>query len=59
MFSYDSDTESNLVTLTPVSSKKIIDIHFYYYGYAISEGLDIFKDFTAHLTIKNKQMANV
>ena len=28
MFSYDSDAESNLVTLTPISSKKIIDIHF-------------------------------
>jgi hypothetical protein len=49
MFSYDSDTESNLVTFTPVSSKKMIDIHFFLSpGYAITEGWAKFKDFTAH-----------
>jgi hypothetical protein len=48
MFSYDSGTKSNVVTLTPVSSTKMIDIRFYLLGYAISEGLAIFQDFTAH-----------
>ena len=59
MFSDDSDTESNLETSTPVSSKKMIDIQLYFQGYAISKGLAIFKDFKAHWTIKNKQMMNV
>ena len=42
-----------------VSSKKLIDIHFYFYGYESSKGPAIIQDFTAHWAIKNKQMVNV
>jgi hypothetical protein len=46
------------ITLDYVSSKKIIYINFYWYGYESSKGLSIIHDFTAHWAIKNKQMAN-
>ena len=49
----------NSVTLDYISSKKIIDIYFYFWGYENSKGLAIIQDFTAHWAIKNKQMANV
>ena len=49
----------NFITLAYVSSKKMIDIHFYWYGCEKSIGLAIIQDFTAHWAIKNKQMANV
>ena len=50
---------SNFVTSAFISSKKMIDIYFYLYGYENSQGLAIIQDFTAHWAIENKQMANV
>ena len=50
---------SNFVTSAYISSKKIIDIYFYFWGYEKSKELAIIQDFTAHWEIKNKQMANV
>ena len=49
----------NLKTLAYVSSKKMINIHFYFLGYENSKGLVIIQYFTAHWAIKNKQMVNV
>jgi hypothetical protein len=40
-FSYESDIESNWVTPDQVSSKTMIDIHFYFKGYESSKGLAI------------------
>jgi hypothetical protein len=37
IFSYNSDIESNWVTLADVSSKKMIDIHFLFYGFESSK----------------------
>jgi hypothetical protein len=45
--------------LAYVSSKKMIDIHSYCYGYKDDKGLAIIQDFTAHWAIKHKPMANV
>ena len=39
---------SNLVTSALISSKKMIDIHFYCSGYENSEGQAIIQEFTAH-----------
>jgi hypothetical protein len=50
---------SNFVTLAYISSKKMIYIYFYFWGYENSEGLAIIQDFAAHWAIKNKEMANV
>ena len=47
------------ITLAYVSSKKMIDIYFFLYGYESSKGLAIIQDFTAHWVMKIKQMANV
>ena len=49
----------NFITLAYISSRKMIDIHFYCLGYESSKGLAIIQDFTAHWVIENKQMANV
>ena len=50
---------SNFVTSAYISSKKMIDIYFYFWGYENSNGLAIIEDFTAHWAIKNKEMSNV
>jgi hypothetical protein len=39
---------SNSVTLAYISSKKLIDIYFYFWGYENYKGLAIIQDFTAH-----------
>ena len=50
---------SNFVTSAFISSKKMIDIHFYCSENEHSKGLTIIQDFTAHWAIKNKRMVNV
>jgi hypothetical protein len=49
----------NFITLDYISSTKMIDINFYFYGYESSKGLAIIQDFTAHWVLKNKQMTNI
>jgi hypothetical protein len=50
---------SNFVTSAYISSKKMIDIYFYCWGYENYKGLAIIQDFAAYWAIKNKEMANV
>ena len=50
---------SNFVTTAYISSKKIIDIYFYFWGYETSKGPANIQDCTAHWVIKKKQMVNV
>ena len=45
--------------LASISSKKGIDIQFYFHWYKNSKGLAIIQDFTAHWAIKNEEMVNV
>jgi hypothetical protein len=49
----------NFVTLAYISSKKMVYIFFFFYGYESSKGQAIIQDFTVHWAIKDKQMVNV
>lgn len=46
-------------SLAQISSKKGIDIQFYFHWFKNSMGLAIIQDFTAHWAIKNEEMVNV